>query len=349
MKVLLTHELFAPDYRGGGELLVLKTAQHLKRSGVSVRVLTTGDARLTQYDGIPTRRLPVHRYCLNLAVREIAEEVREADLIQTFSYHACLPSLLAGLRVSKPVVCMVMGLFADAWLEMRGPVAGRLWRSWERFLLRRKYSRMVFLSEFSRALGVTLGADPNRSVVNSPGIDHDLYVPREKEDVVLFVGKLEARKGVYDILAAAKALPDVRFRMIGWGPEEIELQRAAPPNLEVSAWLEGPALREAFAQARIFVLPSRAETFGIALLEAMASGCAVISTVPAVFAGAALTTGDKTGLVEAIQRLWSDRDETERLGKKNAELAREYTWERYTHSLLRIYDAVLASTERALV
>ncbi len=43
MKVLLTHERFAPDFAGGGEYVVLETARHLRQRGVDVQILTMGD------------------------------------------------------------------------------------------------------------------------------------------------------------------------------------------------------------------------------------------------------------------------------------------------------------------
>src|SRR5580693_4467204 len=59
MKVLLTHHYFPPDFAGGGEYVVLETARGLLQRGVDVRVLTTGDPRITEYEGIPTVRLPI--------------------------------------------------------------------------------------------------------------------------------------------------------------------------------------------------------------------------------------------------------------------------------------------------
>lgn len=338
--VLLTHERFLPDFAGGGEYIVYKTAQHLRSKGVRVRVLTTGEPGRTSYEGIETIRLPMHRYHLNLAVRQIAR-LHDVDLIQTFNYHACLPSLLAGKWLRKPVVCLILGLFHEAWKAMRGPLVGRAFMQWEKFLLTRDFARVIFLSEYSRALGIALGVDSARSIVNSPGIDlHAYQSAAEKEDVVLFVGKLEARKGIDDVLAVARALPQVRFRVIGWGPQEAMVRSMAAPNVELAPFAKGKKLQHAFASARIFLFPS-AETFGLALLEAMASGCAVISTVPLEFAGVLVPTGDHETLVAAVRRLWSNREETRRMGQRNVELAREYTWERYTTSLLATYQEVL--------
>ena len=124
MKVLLTHERFPPDFAGGGEYVALRTAQHLMRRGVEVRVLTTGDPEVASYDGIETERLPVHPYRFNLAAGEIARRAGQVDLLQTFNYHAAFPSFRAGKRLGVPTVCTIFGLFGDEWWNMRGRLAG---------------------------------------------------------------------------------------------------------------------------------------------------------------------------------------------------------------------------------
>ncbi|MGH9663635.1 MAG: glycosyltransferase family 4 protein [Bryobacteraceae bacterium] len=342
MRVLLTHERFPPDFGGGGEYIVEGTARYLARRGVDVTVLTTGDPSLRTHEGIPTIRMPVSRYRMNLAAGRIGELAGDADLIQTFNYHACLPSLAAGRRRHKPVVLLLLGLFGETWKEMKGPLLGKAFLAWEKFLMRRPFSRFLFLSDYSRQMGIGFGAPAERSLVNTYGLDTTYFHPApEKEACVLFSGKLDVRKGVYDLLAAAKELQHVKFKILGWGPEENAMRAAATPNVEFLGFDQGELRRHALATASIFVLPSRAEGLPVALMEAMAAGCAVVCTLPFEYEGARVPVGDRGQLTGALSRLWTDRETTRRMGEKNRRLAEAFTWDRYIDLLLNIYDDVL--------
>lgn len=346
LRVLLTPERFVPDVAGGGEPWLADLTRHLRSRGVDVRVLTSGDPRLTHHEGTPTLRLPIHRYRLNFALRQVARLAREVDLIQTFSYNACLPSWLAGLTTGRPVVFTSLALFGPIWKEMKGPLLGRAFMRFERLGLSLPYARTVFLSDHTRELGVALGVDRARSRVIEPAIDLEAFTPAdEKDDVVLFVGKLEVRKGVGEILAAAAALPRVRFRMLSFGGDPA-FRSGAPRNVEFGDLEPGPALAEAYARARVFVLPTKGEGFPLALVQAMASGCAVVSTLPVEFAGEHVPAGSVPDLVAAIERVWDQRPESLAMGQRNRELAGRYSWTRLVDSLVSLYQEVLTERSR---
>jgi glycosyltransferase involved in cell wall biosynthesis len=349
MRILLTHELFPPDFAGGGEWHVLQTARYLIRRGVDVRVLTTGNPDIVSFDGIPTVRLAIHRYGLNLRASTVAEHARDVCLIQTFNFHACLASQIAAARLRKPIVCGVLGVYGSVWNQMKGPLLGPLWSRWERFVLRRPFSRLVFLSDYSLRMGTEMGVSPRKSVVIPTGVELEMYTAAgPKKNEVLFVGKFDVRKGVYDLLAAAKRLPDVPFRFIGWGSGEAAVRAAAAPNVTIEILRQGDPPIEAFARASIFALPSHVEGMSRAVLEAMASGCAIVSCMPGKYQGRQVPVCDIEQLIAALRQLWLDEPLTRSYGVRNSEIAREYTWESYVDSLLRVYSEVLAESGQHL-
>jgi glycosyltransferase involved in cell wall biosynthesis len=345
LRVLLTHERFPPDFAGGGEDIVLRTATGLMSLGHQVHVMTAGDPAITSHAGVRTQRFPVSRYRFNLKVPAIAAAARQADVIHTFTYHACLPSLLAARWVGKPVVCEVLALFGDTWRSMRGPVVGRLFQAWERLLVTRPYDRTMYLSEASRQVALALGAPADRSMVLAPGIDHARLPPRDRSrPIVLFAGRMDARKGFHHIMAAARALPDIPFCAVGWAEDVVSLRAAAPPNLEIVESMGSQLYLDLLSRAPVFLFPSYSETYGIVVAEAMAAGCAVISTIDTIdFAGDAVAPGDEAAMIKAVRRRWDDPAGTAALGQENIRRAGAFTWEKHMDRLLAVYADVIAT------
>jgi len=354
LRILITHERFPPDFGGGGEYIVLRAAQGLLARGVDVRVLTTGDPAITQFGGVPTERLATSRYGFNLKAAAIARAARQADLVHTFTYHACLPSLWAARRTGRPVVCGMLALFGPAWRAMRGPVAGRAWQLLERFMVTRRYDRALYLSEPSRQQAIRLGANASRAIVVPPGIDHARLLPPNLElgdlaaPVVLFSGKMETRKGIAHVFNAARALPDIPFVATGWAEDMAALRRAAPANLELVEASVDDRFLAYLRRAAIFFFPSYSETFGIVIAEAMAAGAAVVSSVDTIrFEGARVAPGDEAAMIAAIRALWDDPERRRQAGAENQRRARAFTWEGHTDQLMAVYDSVLAERRGA--
>lgn len=341
MRVLVVHSNFPPDFMGGGEYIVGEITIELKRSGHEVSVITTGDPSDTEWRGIPVTRLPISRYRFNAAIRPIARAARQADIIQTFTFHGATPAYVAGRLTNTPVVCEVLGLFGDTWLDMRGPVIGRIYRWWETRLMRWKYDSLVYLSDYSLDIGNRLGTRARASVANYPGIERRQCRADADKSTVLFVGKLETRKGLYTVLEVARQLPDIPFELVGWS-DDIEILRAeAPANVNVIGKLTGDPLFDAYARARIFFFPSFAETFGLVIVEAMASGCAVVSSVPLPFEGQLVDPHDSAAMVKHIRALWDSPEACAAAGTENQRRASNYTWERHGAVLLEQYKRCL--------
>jgi glycosyltransferase involved in cell wall biosynthesis len=124
-----------------------------------------------------------------------------------------------------------------------------------------------------------------RHLVHWPrGVDTEEFHPRQARaglydlprPVWLYVGRLAVEKSIADFLRLP--LPGTKV-VVGDGPLREPLQRAFPAAV-FRGWQFGDALAAHFASADCFVFPSRTETFGNVLLEALASGLPVAS-IPA--------------------------------------------------------------------
>ena len=173
--------------------------------------------------------------------------------------------------------------------------------------------------------------------------------PAEVRDpFVLFAGRLDRRKGYDHVVAAARALPHIRFRASGWAPDFEELKASAPPNLEVEAGRDGDNYWQSLARARIFFFPTYAETFGLVVAEAMAAGCAVISSLDTFpFAGYRHPPGNEAEMIAAISRMWDDPAGTAAAAAQNMRLAQSYTWEKHAEALAALYGQMLAGRAAA--
>jgi glycosyltransferase involved in cell wall biosynthesis len=250
--------------------------------------------------------------------------------------------------LGKPVVMTCLGLFGAAWIQMRGPVLGRAWLAWERFLIRRPFDRVFFLSDYSLSEGLRIGARRERCALNEPGVESEKFPASEKRSGVLFVGKLDVRKGIEDVLAVAAALPHIPFVVIGWGQDSERYWSAAPSNVTFEEVPPPDELWRRFSQASIFFLPSYAETFGMAILQAMAGGCAIVSSIPLPFEGRRVAPGDRGAMIHAIQELNEDAAGRKRMGGRNRQIASKYTWERFCGNLEDAYTRVLEKRRSAL-
>jgi len=201
----------------------------------------------------------------------------------------------------------------------------------------------VVAEEAVRWFGVSRG----RIEIVPNGVD-DFFTPDgDEDDYVLFVGTIEPRKGLDDLLAVWDSLPAPRPRLVlcgdaGWGNVKL------PRDAEVTGYVDRARLRELYRHARAFVYPSRYEGFGIPPLEAMACGTPVIATrtgaIPEYAEGAALLIdpGDRAALRDALVRVLREPSLRRELRGLGPERARIYTWDRSAALMTQL----LAEAER---
>lgn len=196
------------------------------------------------------------------------------------------------------------------------------------------------------------------------GVDTELFRPelasREMRDrlsqghpdapLLLYVGRLGAEKEIDRIKPILQAIPDARLALVGDGPyrEELKAHFADTPTNFVG-YLVGEELGSAFASADAFIFPSRTETLGLVLLEAMAAGCPVIAAAAGGILdivtdgvnGYLFNPNDDQGAIVATQRLLNQGAERETLRQQARLEAERWGWGAATRQLQGYYEAII--------
>jgi glycosyltransferase involved in cell wall biosynthesis len=306
------------------------------------------------------RRLPLPRRPL-VAVweRGLAVGPRGGDLV-----HA--PTLLAPPRGDRPLVVTVHDAVPWTHPETLTPRGVR----WHRRMAERVAATADAVVVPTAAVADDLGrflSLPSRVVVTGAGVGAALSEPadaaarRERLGVrpggyLLTVATLEPRKGLDVLLAALAERPDglpplVVVGQAGWGgvqPDAMARELGLPdgqvralgrvPDADLAALLHGAAA---------LVMPSRAEGFGLPVLEAMAAGVPVLSSdVPAlqeVGGGATVVTpvGDAPALAAALRDLLGDPARQEELRAAGRRRAADFSWVEVAARLWELYTDLL--------
>ncbi|HZT90907.1 MAG TPA: glycosyltransferase family 4 protein [Gaiellaceae bacterium] len=210
------------------------------------------------------------------------------------------------------------------------------------------------------------GARPDRIVIWPNTVDvaglarrvDELRGERGQEVTVLHVGRLIREKAPDELLAAfaracERAATPLRLVLVGDGPLEPALrERARGLPVEFRGLLEGDALVQAYADADIFALFSRRETWGIVVNEAAAAGLPLVLTDRVGAAADLLVPGENGELVRsgevdaqarALAELADDPALRGRYGARSRELVSPFTYEASVEELARLIRAVVGA------
>ena len=177
---------------------------------------------------------------------------------------------------------------------------------------------------------------------------------------VLYAGRVSREKGA-DLLAetflrAREQDPRLRLVLVGGGPEEQRLRERVGEHAEFRGWLEGVELARAYADADVFLFPSRTDTFGQVVLEAQASGVPVIAIAeggPLSLiehrSSGLLCAPDARVLADSVLELARSAPLRKRLAQGGLAAVQERTWERALKRLGNGYRTLLTANETARV
>lgn len=351
---------------GGGSVRTHEINKRIAARGHSVTVLTTRYPGWTAriQDGVQyvpvgfgqgrTRLGRLLGYCFRLPW-EARKRRPSVDLVVE-DFFAPFSTMAAPLWTGIPTIGMVQWLHArQKSREYHLPL-----HLIERTGVRR-HRRLIAVSQGTsdqlRQLNPTATVD-----VIGNGIDsRALEIPPQLGSDVLCLGRLEfVGKGIDLLLQAwaqASKTVDGDLVIAGAGPDEQLIRKQiADRNLSdrvrLAGWISGQAKLDMLAAARLVVVPSRAETFGMVAVEALASGTPVIAfdipclrEVVAPGCGWVVPPFDVNRLAEEIVQRYDDYPVLTAAGAAGRRFASDFSWDVLaSRQLIAYYEALPASS-----
>ncbi|XFA74160.1 glycosyltransferase family 1 protein [Thermosynechococcaceae cyanobacterium Okahandja] len=376
MRIALFTETFLPKVDGIVTRLC-QTVRHLQRHGHQVLVIAPAGG-LDEYEGaqvygisgFPLPLYPELKLALpRPAIGKVLERF-QPDLI-----HVVNPAVLglAGLYYAKTLQLPLVASYhthLPQYLKYYGLgfLEGLLWA-----LLRAGHNRAQLNLCTSSAMVAELRAHGIRHLdLWQRGVDVELFRPQHRsrqmreflsqghvdDPLLLYVGRLSAEKEIEHIKPILERIPRARLALVGNGPHRETLEKHfAHTPVHFVGYLKGERLAAAFASADVFVFPSRTETLGLVLLEAMAAGCPVVAAnsggIPDIVTdgenGFLFDPADPEGAVVACQRLFNSATARETLRQNARREAERWSWAAATQQLERYYESVLPTAQPDVV
>ncbi|MEH2370605.1 glycosyltransferase family 4 protein [Nostoc sp.] len=375
MRIALFTETFLPKVDGIVTRL-RHTVDHLQRSGNQVLVIAP-DGGITEHKGakvygvtgFPLPLYPELKMALpRPAIGYVLEEFKP-DII-----HVVNPAVLglSGIFYSKILKIPLVASYhthLPQYLQHYGlgMLEGFLWE-----LLKGAHNQAALNLCTSTAMVEELTAHGIERVdLWQRGVDTELFHPdlasvemrsrlsqnHPESPLLLYVGRLSAEKEIERIKPILEAIPEARLALVGDGPHRQALQKHfAGTNTYFVGYLMGQELGSAFASADAFIFPSRTETLGLVLLEAMAAGCPVVAArsggIPDIVTDGVNgylfePTADVQGALAATVRLLEQKQQRDIIRQNARQEAESWGWAAATRQLQDYYQKVIFSEQLA--
>ncbi|MDY7003886.1 MAG: glycosyltransferase family 1 protein [Cyanobacteriota bacterium] len=369
MRIALFTETFLPKIDGIVTRLC-HTVEHLQRSGDQVLIFSP-EGGLKEYQGaticgIEGFPLPLYPE-LKLAI-PTPTIGKQLELFQPDIVHVANPAVLGlgGLYYAKKLNIPLVASYHTHLPQYLhhyglGMLEGLLWE-----LLKSGHNQADLNLCTSTAMVEELSNHGIERVdLWQRGVDTELFQPhhasQEMRDrlsqgnpdstILLYVGRLGAEKEIERIKPILEAIPNACLALVGDGPnrESLEQHFADTPTHFVG-YLRGQNLASAYASADAFIFPSRTETLGLVLLEAMAAGTPVVAAnsggIPDIVTnginGYLFDPADEKGSIKATQNLLAHSEERETLRQNARAEAECWGWSAATQQLRNYYQKVIS-------
>jgi glycosyltransferase involved in cell wall biosynthesis len=362
VKLLHVVPTYLPARRYGGPIVsVHGLCKALVGRGHEVDVFTTNvdgagtlDVPLgiaVGMDGVGIRYFPspFPRLYWSPAMRAaFAESIDRYDVVHSHAVYLWpgVAAAAAARRAGVPFVISPRGMLVPELIRRKSRVTKTLWL---RLLERRAFARasaIHFTSQLEWEEAKRVGLPLPAPFVVSNGIDLVARpnVPRD-ERTLLFLGRVNWKKGLDSVIEILPRLPGARFVVAGNDEEnltprlrDLALRLGVADRVEFTGPVYGQAKNELMASATLFVLASRSENFGNSVLEALMMETPVVLSGEVGLASDVVRAGAGAVGLDQIDALLGDHVRREGMGRRGRELVESrFTWPRVAEEMERAY------------
>ena len=333
---------------GGQGVLLHGMRCALMRRGIDVTTVSGRGEHAIHYPRI-TRRAPLD-FSLQLNRHPQLLTRERADIVHA---HGGPGGVLLLRHLPMPLVYTAHHTYRQA--HRRGDV-----RRAPAPLEARAYRGAAMVLPVSRSTAdalLAMGIPSSRIEVMPPGVDlPEVAAAKHESARVLFVGRLEAHKGVLDAVAVMRSVlqahPEGRGVIVGTGSLFPAVRRLVmgDARIELSGAVDAATLRDEYARAAVLIMPSRYEGLGLTALEAQAAGTPVVAydvdgLRDAVSEGGVLVpAGNRPALRQAVLELIGDSARRAEMGEHGREsVRRRHSWEVVAGRLQDLYSELSVS------
>jgi glycosyltransferase involved in cell wall biosynthesis len=338
-----------PWVGGGGAVRLFEIYRRIaKRLGhVTIATGSWPGARDEEIEGIHYVRLGArnpYAWSRLTYARAATRLLKRGDYdVAVFDFSVYTP---LGLPSNRAVGVTVTHLLEDTARERWGRIVGKVIADREiRTLKQARVFAATSQATIDR-LRALLGPDIDVRLIQAGVPDHLFAQPHRELDYVLFFGRVDWFQTGLDVLLDAMKilvheLPRLRLKIAGRGTDGDRVRDTAralgiDQNVEILGPVDDTKRAELLAGARVFLMPSRFEGFGLAAAEAMAAGVPVIASdagslpevVDAPRGGIIVPRSDARALADATHRLLRDSAERSRLSDSARVSAERFRWDR---------------------
>lgn len=253
----------------------------------------------------------------------------------------------------------------EAWDKKFTPPGYRPPNLVEVLAVKRLISHIISISRFTaNQMSITYRINHDKFHLLPSGIDFSNDINQNStpgaKEYILTVCRLDEYKGVDKVILAMPAIlrsfPSLHYYVVGDGPlrQKLEISaREASVGERVIFWgrVGDNRLREIYSQAKIFVMPSKGEGFGIVFLEAWLHKIPVIAgnqdasseVITNGFNGIIVDPDSPEQIAEAIIRLLSDPHSAKKMGENGYQtVLAKYTHEKFRENLANVLVKIVA-------